>query len=261
MKGVFSIMQNIAYIDLDEIFKKAYINMRLFDIKHIIKNMAKDKEFEKIFVFADFTSKEFLANIKKDLEDMQVEYPIVLVDGYNDTEEKNLTDIVLINTFYQNLIASNDEDDIYYTFVMAGTKYLSMLEYVQSITGKKVNLIIGDDVPYVDKLSETFNIVDKIELQENKKTIEDKLVIREIFNVVKWGEDNKYWMTFKNVIEKCKTMSNIRENDTYFMLNAMIAKKLLERRKLIHQDEGIQYKVLVIGESELVEKFLSVHKI
>ena len=254
-------MRQEAYIDLDEILWKAFSNLRIINVKYLFNQFTKGRKFDKIYVFGDFTNKSYMEDIRKELEDLQHNYKIIIVDGYNETEGKNLTDIVLLNTFYQNFMEQENIDDTEYTFGIASTKYLSGIKFIQELSGKKINLIVGDAIPYVDQLAETFNIIYKIDMLANNKTVQDKLVIKEIINIVKWGEENKHWMSIKNVIEKCEVMSNIKHADAVFMTKALLAQKIIEKRKLIHQEDGMQYVVLVIGDEETVEKFLSIHHI
>lgn len=247
---------NIIYIDIDAIFWKAFNNLRLFNLTNFIKNINDEIKPDKILVFADFTTKEYLKPIAKTLIDMQDKFPIELTNGYSELETRNLTDLTLTNMLYQSIMNQETKDENTYTLVTASAKYLGAVAFLQNYTGKKFNLYIANDVPYLEHLND-YNVVGELDLDANKKNIADKITIKEIFKTVKWGEDNKHWLTVKNLIENCKTISKISTDKTEFMIHALISQDYLIKKMLKNPKENIEYKVVVMGEPEKTNKLLT----
>lgn len=247
---------NLVYIDFDAIFWKAFNNIRLINIERLIKNIFDKVSPDKIYACADFTTKKYFENVYKELTRLSEKYPIEILNGYNKGEEKNLTDIVLINYIYQSFIQQESIDQNTYTIVTADTKYFNTMSFIQNISNKKVNLIVANDVPYCEHLNESFRVVDYIDIKASERNIFDKTVIKEILNIVKWGEDNNHWLTIKNIVDKCDKMSNINPNDSMFILHALISFKFVEKQIFINEAENIEYKICRLGDREKLNKFL-----
>ena len=248
---------NIAYIDIDAIFWKAFNNLRLFNTESFIKKMNDEAEIEKFFVFADFSTKEYLKPIEQKLIELSSKYNIEIIDGYSEIEGRNLTDITLINHLYQSFIQQSNPNENTYTIATVSAKYFSTINFIQKFSSNKINLFISNDLPYIEKLKTTYNIIDVIDLDSNKKNTFDKITIKEIIKTVKWAEKAERYFTVKNVIENCKNISNISNDKTEFMIHALISQGYLEKKLLRYENDNKEYKILVVGEEEKLNKFLT----
>ena len=247
----------IAFIDIDEIFWKAFNNIRYFDVLNFISDLQQKEKHDKIYCMADFTSKDYLKTTLESLIKAKQNYPIEIIDGYSQTEKRNLTDILLINMFYQDFIKQENIDENTYTIATASKKYFNMIKFVESIGGNKVNLVVANNIEYHERISESFNVIMEIDISKEKMDIFDKTVIKEIIRSTKWGEDNRHWMTIKNLIENCRKMSNIDIKRTEYMLHAMISLGYLEKKILINKDDpNIKYKVVVCGPEDKIAQLL-----
>lgn len=250
---------NIVYVDIDALFWKSFNNIRIINIEKILRKTFSLTKADSMVCVADFSTKEYLKPTQNLLETLKSEMPIEIVDGYSKVEKRNLTDITIINMFYQSIMNSESYDTNQYTIVSASTKYLNMAKFLQERSTNKVNFILTNDIPQLEAFMNMFNVLDTIDIKEDKKNIFDKTVIKEIFKVVKWGVDNTHYMAEKSIIEKLEEYSNVKRDQAEFILHALISKGYLEKKMLVNNatNPPVQYLVVVIGNEKEMKKLLA----
>lgn len=264
---------NIVYMDADEIFWRAFSNVRFFDVVPFFKELKKQADPNRINIVVDL-HKEYLRPIMEVIDMVKDQYNINIINGYNEAEDKNLTDIVLINNFYQDFMTQGDIKENNYTIVTAGTKYFPMADFIEKFGGNTVSFVLSNDMENLDELSQEYSVVGTMDIAENNMNVFDKTTIREIIRSVQWGEKNKHYLTLRNLIINCEKISNIKPYRTNFVTHALITREVLKRSKLIvngfidktknevvKNDKSVEYKVVVSGEQEVMDEFLKTHGI
>ena len=249
----------IVYFDVDSLFWRAYNNIRLIDIEKIVKNINRLTKADVIYCVADFSTKEYLKPVANLLSNLKKEIPVKVVDGYSNAEKRNLTDISITNMFYQSIMNSESYDTNQYTIVASNTKYLSMAKFLQERSTNKVNFILTNDIESLDSFKTMFNVIDTIDIKEDKKSIFDKTIIKEIFKVINWSNENNRYMTEKNIVDNLVEYSKVKQEQAEYLLHALISKGYLEKKMLVNnaQEPPIKYLVVVMGNQEEVNKLLS----
>ena len=249
----------IVYFDVDSLFWRAYNNIRLIDIEKIVKNINRLTKADVIYCVADFSTKEYLKPVANLLSNLKKEIPVKVVDGYSNAEKRNLTDISITNMFYQSIMNSESYDTNQYTIVASNTKYLSMAKFLQERSTNKVNFILTNDIESLDSFKTMFNVIDTIDIKEDKKSIFDKTIIKEIFKVINWSNENNRYMTEKNIVDNLVEYSKVKQEQAEYLLHALISKGYLEKKMLVNnaQEPPIKYLVVVVGNQEEVNKLLS----
>ena len=255
---------NIMFVDIDAIFWKAFNNIRLIDIKSIIKRVAKTSNAEKIICVADFTSRPHLSDTLAILQETQEDIPIEIVDGYSKEEERNLTDLVLTNLFYQSVLAQEHIDENTYTIICPGTKYFDMANFLQASGGNPVNFVLSDDLKGLADIQEKYHVIETMDLSEKNKSVFDKTVIKQTINAVQWGEKNNRWLTGRAVANNVEKYSKVKKWEAVFMVRALFSAKYLLKKMLQVKNsetgEMLQYKVYVVNPEMIpkIEKLLGI---
>ena len=251
------IIMNIAYVDIDSIFWRAFNNLRLFNLESFMNMLQGVSNPEKILVYADFESKQYLKPVYTQLNKLKAKYPIEIMNCYVKSEKRNLTDLKMVNRFYQDFIMQEKLTQNNVTITMATLKYLPMVDFIEKMGANRVNLIVSNDIPYYEKLADNYNIVGTIDIAQEKANVYDKLIIREILKSIRWGQENNHWLTFRGVVQNCEKMSNIKPDQTEFMLHSMISSNYVEKRVAEQEGNTTKYIVLVLGEQSELQKLYS----
>ena len=249
----------IVYFDVDALFWRAYNNIRLIDFEKILRNVNKLTKADVIYCVADFSTKEYLKPVIDTLSSLKKEMPVEIVDGYSSAEKRNLTDISITNMFYQSIMNSDSYDTNQYTIVASNTKYLSMAKFLQERSTNKVNFILANDIEALDSFKTMFNVLDTIDIKEDKKSIFDKTIIKEIYKVINWSNENNRYMTEKNIVDNLVEYSKVKHEQAEYLLHALISKGYLEKKMLVNnsQEPPIKYLVVVMGNQEESDKLLA----
>lgn len=248
---------NIAYVDIDSIFWRAFNNLRLFNLESFMTMLQGASNPDKILVYADFESKQYLKPVYTQLNKLKAKYPIEIMNCYVKSEKRNLTDLKMVNRFYQDFIMQEKLTQNNVTITMATLKYLPMVDFIEKMGANRVNLIVSNDIPYYEKLADNYNIVGTIDIAQEKANVYDKLIIREILKSIRWGQENNHWLTFRGVVQNCEKMSNIKPEQTEFMLHSMISSNYVEKRVAEQEGNTTKYIVLVLGEQSELQKLYS----
>ena len=134
-----------------------------------------------------------------------------------------------------------------------------MAKFLQERSTNKVNFILTNDIESLDSFKTMFNVIDTIDIREDKKSIFDKTIIKEIFKVINWSNENNRYMTEKNIVDNLVEYSKVKQEQAEYLLHALISKGYLEKKMLVNnaQEPPIKYLVVVVGNQEEVKKLLS----
>lgn len=248
-------------MDLNAIYWKFLNNMRLFNlqmfIKHLYDEETKNGENVQFRIFSDFSETSPLRNIREILISMKMDYPMKIVDGYSQAEKRNLTDIALINSLYQSFIeqeSSYAENE--YVFVVTDTKYINTLDYLQSKSGRSISIYVANDFPYIRQLDGMFEIHGDINVSASTRSVFDKTIIRQIFEMIDSAKEKGINLTLKNLSDDCLRLSKIKHEDTLYMVKALMIGGYLKKEE-IELENGSKYLSVEVADQQKVDELLS----
>lgn len=246
----------ITFVDADPILWKGDTNMRLIDLAGVIMKIHKNEEQDKIFLIGGFDDKNlfktYLYDVVKKLQDL----PVSAISTYSELEERNVSNISVINLFYQSFLAQDDVTDNTYTIVAGDTNLFSMDKYVKKAGGNPIRYILTNDIPQLDTLGQSHKIVDTIDVKPDNMSVFDKLVAKEIINIIKSDEKTGKYDTIATILHKCKEFSNIHNHQSLFILHSLIHGGYL-KREIKSLDNEKSKTIIVLGDETKLEQLLS----
>ena len=246
----------ITFVDADPILWKGDLNMRLIDLAGVIMKNHKNEKQDKIFLIGGLNKKNlfktYLYDVIKKLHDL----PVSAISTYSELEERNVSNISVINLFYQSFLAQNDVGENTYTIIAGDTNLFSMDKYVKKAGGNPIRYILTNDIPQLDTLAKSHKIIDTIDVNPNNMSVFDKLTAKEIINVIKNDDKTGKYDTIATILHKCKTFSNIPNHQTLFILHSLIHGEYL-KREVKSVDEEKSKTTIVLGDETKLEQLLS----
>ncbi len=229
----------ICFMDISEIQRYALSSIRLLDLQMFFDNISdcEDDDEKLIFkVYANFTPDakkkndiSFLSQLNKLKEqyDAKRNRSFKIINSYNNEIKRNMPEIAMVNGMYQDYIDNIDEPN-HHILVTTTSKYLSTADYIQRQSRKQCKLYMPSDHPLLPQVVGIFRLGGTFDLEENKKTIEDIIVLKQIFFSLLYAKKNRFPMGMKNLVNTSQSSANIRPSDTTFMLSALIRADILE---------------------------------
>ena len=246
----------ITFVDADPILWKGDANMRLIDLAGVIMKIHKNEKQDKIFLIGGFDEKNlfkaYLYDVVKKLHDL----PVSAISTYSELEERNVSNISVINLFYQSFLAQNDVAENTYTIIAGDTNLFSMDKYAKKAGGNPIRYILTNDIPQLDTLGQSHKIIDTIDVNPENMSVFDKLTAKEIINLIKNDDKAGKYDTIASILHKCKTFSKMPNHQTLFILHSLIHGGYL-KREVKSVDEDKNKTTIVLGDETKLEQLLS----
>ena len=175
---------------------------------------------------------------------------------YSELEERNVSNISVINLFYQSFLAQNDVAENTYTIIAGDTNLFSMDKYAKKAGGNPIRYILTNDIPQLDTLGQSHKIIDTIDVNPENMSVFDKLTAKEIINLIKNDDKAGKYDTIATILHKCKTFSKMPNHQTLFILHSLIHGGYL-KREVKSVDEDKNKTTIVLGDETKLEQLLS----
>ncbi len=258
----------IAFFDVAEFIRYAVDRIRLFDIKDLFDTISKKEgneepiEFCICFDYSDENTRyrliqEQLVALKQKYETMEGR-SIRLINSYNKEMKRTLPDVVILNEMYKSYIENMDNPP---KIILAATttRLFSAVSYIQSRTNVKARIYVPDDIPYLSQIQNVFELGDKFDLDAKSKSVFDKLVIKQIFECLKFSMERGFYPSATSISTNCLDMTNIRKFDTYTIIAGLCKNKILAWENKNNKDG--EYRAVTIPDIEIAKKFLKENEI
>lgn len=244
----------ITLIDADPILWKGDNNIRLIYLADIIRKIYQTEKQDKIYLFGGFNKKNIFLPMLTEAAKLMENLPLETVTTYNELERKNVSGFGLMNMLYQLFMAQEALTDDTYTVVAADTNFLNAASFFEERGGNKVNFVLTDDIPDLHLIEEKFNVIHTIKVKPTERSIFDKTIIKQILNVIQWGEADGSTNSLATLTKRCEKYSNIEQYKTLFLARALIHNGYLERKLTLYHGDPI--KIVVPGDPEKIDRLL-----
>ncbi len=258
----------VAIVDLTSLLFYCCKNIRLVDVQDMLKKIIVTEGNEEpieIRIVMDSHREDYqslmqtlIALRKRINDDTKNSATVVLINGYHSEEARNLSDIVIINNLYQDYLSSLDEEREYIC-VTASTRFFSAMLYIQEHSGRKMKVYVPEDHPDIEQLRSVFN-TETLPFAKDKKNVLDKMVLKQIFKIIYWSEENGWKAGFRTLVENCMEYGNIRRFDVVFMIRSLRYNELIELTT-VESSDGDPYLAVLIKDNDGVQKLLADYNI
>lgn len=223
-----------AYIDLQSVLLEHQKNYHYLDLSQLCKELRDKYGATQFFLVGNYKNR--LTNmVVEEAQTHELHHEGVQLDSFNDYDSRAYDEATLVTEFSKDFFCQQELGENEYVIVTANTAILPMV-YFMAQNGGNIGIVLPKTHSAYDDVKNTFNILEDIELSHDGPSVFDRICLKELRDILKWGEEKGAEQTRMAIITQLKKFSKIEPAMTSFFLNVLSHDEIIYDQK--HEGEG-----------------------